>query len=366
MHSSLPHRADCFRTHVRDDAAAARRRGSAGRALAIAILLCPAVGGCAGDAEGRAGPPEAVRVVIPAGSHFSAATDSLANAGLIGSKPLFRAYAKLTRRDRSLKAGTYRFPSDATWGQLLDALTRGRGVVRTVTIPEGYAMSAIIPLLTHSLSLPEDSLRAAVQDSALRTRLGVPTPTLEGYLFPETYTFAEGASAREAVETMVREFERRWQPEWNARLEELGMSRHEVVTLASIVEKEARLAEERPVIAAVYHNRLRKGMLLQADPTVQYARGTHANRVLYEHLEVDSRYNTYRYPGLPPGPIASPGDASLHAALHPASVPYLFFVAHPDGHHEFHVTFEGHTRARQEVRRAQRQRARSAATPPGG
>ena len=313
---------------------------------------------------GRRGPAEPVRVVIPAGSSFAAATDSLAAAGLVDTKPMFRAYAKLTGRDRALKAGTYRFASDATWGQLLDALTRGRGVVATVTIPEGLALSSIVPLLARTLSLSPDSLEAAAADSALLARVGARAPTLEGYLFPETYTFAEGASAREVVDAMVREFERRWKPEWNARLEALGMSRDEVVTLASIVEKEARIAEERPVIAAVYHNRLKRGMLLQADPTVQYARGEHAQRVLYKHLEVDSRYNTYRYPGLPPGPIASPGEASLFAALHPANVPYLFFVAHPDGHHEFEVTFEGHTRARQAVRRAQAARSRQG-SPPG-
>jgi UPF0755 protein len=129
------------------------------------------------------------------------------------------------------------------------------------------------------------------------------------------------------------------------------MSRHDIMTLASIVEKEARLAEERPVISAVYHNRLRIGMALQADPTVQYALGRHVDRVLYKDLEVDSRYNTYKHVGLPPGPIASPGAASIEAALYPAKVPYLFFVAHPDGHHEFRQTFSEHTEARAQIRR---------------
>jgi UPF0755 protein len=129
------------------------------------------------------------------------------------------------------------------------------------------------------------------------------------------------------------------------------MSRHDVITLASIVEKEARLPEERAAISAVYHNRLKKGMLLQADPTVQYALGRHVERVLYKDLEIDSPYNTYRKPGLPPGPIASPGAASIEAALFPANVPYLFFVAHPDGHHEFRVTFAEHEKAVQEARR---------------
>ena len=135
------------------------------------------------------------------------------------------------------------------------------------------------------------------------------------------------------------------------------MSRHDIMSLAAIIEKEARLAEERPVISAVYHNRLKAGMPLQADPTVQYARGEHARRVLYRHLEVESPYNTYRNRGLPPGPIASPGIASIEAALYPADVPYRFFVAHPDGHHEFHVTFEGHAQARQRVQRERRARS---------
>lgn len=339
----------------------ADRRLSTIPARAVGVLLGVCLLAACG---GAGGPAEPVRVVIPTGSSFAAATDSLNAAGLVGSKPLFRAYAKLTGRDRSLKAGSYRFASDATWGQLLDALTRGRGVVATVTVPEGLALSSILPLLSRTLAVPLDSLEVAVRDSVLVGRVGARTGTLEGYLFPETYTFAEGASAREVVEAMVREFERRWKPEWNARLEALGMSRDEIVTLASIVEKEARIAEERPVIAAVYHNRLKRGMLLQADPTVQYARGQHAERVLYKHLEVDSPYNTYRHAGLPPGPIASPGEASLDASLHPANVPYLFFVAHPDGHHEFEVTFEGHTRKRQEVRRAQAARSRQG-SPPG-
>jgi UPF0755 protein len=157
---------------------------------------------------------------------------------------------------------------------------------------------------------------------------------------------------------MVRRFLQVWQPEWDARLQTLAMNRHDIVALASIIEKEARLDEERPVISAVYHNRLRDGMPLQADPTVQYARGQHTNRVLYRDLEIESPYNTYRNAGLPPGPIASPGRASIEAALFPADVPYKFFVAHPDGHHEFRVTFREHTEARAEIRREAQRRAR--------
>jgi UPF0755 protein len=142
---------------------------------------------------------------------------------------------------------------------------------------------------------------------------------------------------------MVERFQRVWQPEWNQRLQALAMSRHDAIALASIVEKEARLPEERPVIAAVYLNRLRTGMLLQADPTVQYAHGKHVARVLYKDLEIDSPYNTYKYKGLPPGPIASPGRPAIVAALNPANVPYTYFVAYPDGHHVFTTNFAAHS-----------------------
>jgi UPF0755 protein len=151
---------------------------------------------------------------------------------------------------------------------------------------------------------------------------------------------------------MVERFQRVWQPEWDQRLQALAMSRHDVMALASIVEKEARLPEERPVIAAVYMNRLKAGMLLQADPTVQYALGKHVARVFYKDLDVESPYNTYKHTGLPPGPIASPGRPSIVAALNPANVPYTYFVAYPDGHHEFTTNFTAHSVAVRSARRA--------------
>jgi UPF0755 protein len=234
---------------------------------------------------------------------------------------------------------------------VLDALRRGKGLVHIVTIPEGFSISQIAPLLESKLTAPADSVSAAVSDTALLHQLDVPTKTLEGYLFPDTYTFADGTTARAAVDVMVRRFEQVWKPEWTARLDTVHLSRNDVMALASIVEKEARLPEERPVIAAVYLNRLKAGMLLQADPTVQYALGKHVARVFYKDLEVESPYNTYKHTGLPPGPIASPGKPSIVAALNPANVPYTYFVAHPDGHHEFTTSFAAHTVAVRGARR---------------
>src|SRR2546423_9285729 len=149
---------------------------------------------------------------------------------------------------------------------------------------------------------------------------------------------------------MVYAFERRWRPEWDSSAADLRINRNDLVTMAAIVEKEARVPEGRPVIGAVYYNRLRRGMLLQADPTVQYALGHHVGRVLYKDLAIKSPYNTYANKGLPPGPIASPGVPSLVAAANPANVQYLHFVATPDGHHEFRMTLEQHTNAVRQVR----------------
>lgn len=338
----------------------ARRARRGLRSAAAAALLLATVAACGGEGEGEGAP---VRVVIPPGSSFRAAADSLERAGVVGSSRFFRLYAKLRGQDRSLRPGTYELRPGTGWDAAIAALTQGRGLVASITIPEGFTLAAIVPLLAERLDAPQDSVLAAVRDSAELARLDIPSGTLEGYLFPETYSFSVGTPARAAVAAMVREFERRWHPAWTARLDTLGLTRHEVVTLASIVEKEARVADERPTIAAVYCNRLRQGMLLQADPTVQYALGSHVERVLYAHLETESPYNTYRVAGLPPGPIASPGSASLEAALYPADVPFLFFVARPDGRHEFRRTFAEHVQARQEVRRMAAGRDSAAVAP---
>jgi UPF0755 protein len=328
------------------------RTDLARRPLAALLLAGLALAnGCGGEPHG-----EPVRVVIPRGASFAVAADSLARRGVVGSARAFRAYVSFSGKDRALKAGTYEFRRGTEWASIVDALVSGKGVVHTVVIPEGFDLTQIVPLLARTLGTPADSVEAAVRDTALLRRLDIPTATVEGYLFPATYSLPAGTTARQAVEEMVARFETAWKPEWDTRLQQLTMRRNDVVTLASIVEKEARRGEERPVISAVYHNRLRRGMRLQADPTVQYALGRHVDRVLYKDLETDSPYNTYRNAGLPPGPIASPGAASLEAALHPANVPYLFFVARADGHHEFRETFAQHEQAIREIRRAEGKR----------
>lgn len=310
-------------------------------ALCVSLALCV-------SCSPRGAP---IRVIVPRGASFATAADSLHRAGLVSSPFLFRVYGRIAQADRNIKPGTYLVKRGTPWTEIVAVLHGGHGLVNSITIPEGFTVAQIAPLLAQTLSVPPDSVNAAVRDTALLHRLAIPTPTLEGYLFPDTYAFPDGTRARDAVSEMVKRFEREWQPEWNTRLPGLSLTRHQVVTLASIVEREAKLPSERQVIAAVYLNRLRTKMLLQADPTVQYARGTHTARVLHKDLEIDSPFNTYKYPGLPPGPIASPGGASLRAALFPANVDFLYFVAAPDGHHEFRRTLSEHEAAVRSVRR---------------
>ena len=316
------------------------RRTSAAATMLIALAL--GLSACGGDATGE------VEVVVPEGAGALQVAERLADAGLVSWPRFFAAYVALRGSDDALKAGRYRFSADAGWGTLADALERGRVVTVPVTIPEGWRLTQVVERLDTLATVSADSLLALARDSALADSLGVPGPTLEGYLFPETYRFAEGTDARSLLGTLVDRYRGFWTPERRARADSLGLTEREVVTLASIVEAEARVAEERPIIAGVYLNRLERGMLLQADPTVQYALGGQKERLLYADIDsvADHPYNTYTQPGLPPGPIGSPGAASLRAVLEPADVPYLFFVARPDGSHVFSRTHAQHVRAK--------------------
>ena len=320
--------------------AVTRRRIVAGVAGVIGII----VAAC----SSASGP--GVQLTIRKGSSFREAAESLAAHGLVRSVRVFSVYATIRNRDRTLRWGTYVLRPGMSWGQMLDALRLGRGVIHEVTIPEGLSIAEIEPLLMDALDVTKDSLDAAVRDTALLHELNIPTRTLEGYLFPDTYTFPDKTTARDAVRMMVEQFEREWQPEWTDQARSMKLNRHDIVTLASIVEREVRRDEERPVVAAVYLNRLKIGMPLMADPTVTYALGKKPGRVLLKDLRVKSPYNTYRRAGLPPGPIGSPGIASIRASLFPAKVGYRFFVAAPDGHHEFRRTYAEHLEAIEMVR----------------
>jgi UPF0755 protein len=205
-----------------------------------------------------------------------------------------------------------------------------------------------------SLGIPQDKFLAAARDSALLTRFGVPTGSFEGFLRPETYLFASGVTAQTVVSELARAFQADWNAAWNQSAADQGLDRLAVVTLASLVEGEAKVDEDRPLIAAVYRTRLRIGMPLQADPTVQYAiqlaTGARKPRLLDQDYQFPSPYNTYLRSGLPPGPIGAPSRKSIQAVLAPASVPYLYFVAGPGGRHIFTRTFSEHLRAIRRIR----------------
>jgi len=311
---------------------------------ALAILL----GGCSGpDSTGT------VDVRVARGSGSLAIGHTLRTAGLIDHPRVFSLYVRMRGVDQELKAGHYRFPEQARWPDLVDMMVAGSVVTIPVTFPEGFSLREAAPRLARITGVSADSILRLAEDTLLAAAIGAPGPTLEGYLFPETYRFAEGVDPIEALTAMVDRYQAFWGPEERARAESMGFSEREVVTLASIVEEEARHPEERPVIAGVYLNRLAIDMMLQADPTVQYALGAPRERLLYRDIDsvADNPYNTYTHTGLPPGPIASPGEAALRAVLEPADVPYLFFVARPDGSHEFTRTAREHINAKNRIRR---------------
>lgn len=302
------------------------------------------------------------RVLVPKGSTLASVTDSLESARVVLSGPVTRLIARVTGRgSATIQPGRYLVRRGASVANVIDQLVAGRGRFHRITIPEGWGIQQIVRLAHDSLGIDTDSLLAATRDSSRRARMATPAADLEGYLFPATYDFTEDATAGNVVDSMLVAFEKRWKAEWDAEIAKQGRTRHAVVTLASIVEKEAVHADERGRIAAVYLNRLAKGMRLQADPTVLYAMGLVAKRVLYADLQFASPYNTYRNAGLPPGPIASPGTASLAAAVQPDSSDAMFFVAFPDGHSRFTRTFDEHTAAVKASRAARDSAAKVAA-----
>jgi UPF0755 protein len=323
------------------------------RALS-ALLLAATLSACGGMSEGDG---DKVRVHVPRGASMSQVADSLAAHGLVNGGFAFRIYARIKGVAGSMKAGTYEFREGAGWDRMLDDLANGRVVNDRLVIPEGWDIRRIAPSLAAVAGVPADSVMAMLFDTAMPGRLGVPGPTLEGYLFPATYTFPVDAPLDTLIARIVERYREAWTPERRARADSMGMTEREVITLASIVEAEARRREELRTISAVYHNRLKRNYPLQADPTVQYALGERRSRLLYSHIDSSAAnpYNTYRRPGLPPGPIGSPGEAAIDAALDPDTVPYFFFVARPDGSHVFTNTFAEHQRAVAQSRRARAQ-----------
>jgi UPF0755 protein len=266
-------------------------------------------------------------------------------------------YARLLGVDREVKSGEYDLSPSTAPVDILAKLVAGTVKTHAVTLREGLRLDEIAAVLGDAGIVEADAFLQRARDPELARTLGVEAETLEGYLYPETYRFPRGADPRELVEAMVRQFRAAWSDADHQRLAASDLTLHEAVTLASIVEKETGQGDERPLIAAVFRNRLRRGMRLQTDPTVIYGRilvhGEFDGNLRRRDLQEDTPYNTYTRGGLPPGPIASAGIESIRAVLDPADVPYLYFVSRNDGTHVFSTTLKEHNVA---VNRYQRRR----------
>ena len=333
-----------------------RRPSARFTALGFIASSCAALGiaACSSDE-----PPRMIEVTVPAGTTFDSVLDTLVTRGVVAGGRRFRFYARLTGADRRIRSGSYVLVPGTPWGEILETLTSGRVMTFAMTIPEGFTIADMIVRVAETVERPADTVRARLTDPDAHHRWGLPGPGLEGYLFPDTYHFARGVALDVVIEAMVKRYRAAWTAGRIARLEELDMSENELITLASIIQAEARCVREMPTISAVYHNRLRLGYRLQADPTVLYALGGRRERLLFAAIDsvADHPYNTYTQRGLPPGPITAPGEAAIHAALYPTEESYLYFVARPDGSHIFTNSLKEHNRAREVARSEQRARS---------
>jgi len=286
-------------------------------------------------------------VEIPQGAGPVGIARRLVAAGVVRDETTFRVAVWLSGTGRHLQAGEYRFDHPVSAREVVSKIARGEVYVRPITFPEGLTIKQMSDLYQEkAFGTAADFLKAAHKVSLINA-LDPDATDLEGYLFPDTYTLPRKATADQLVARMVASFEKALTPELRDAASARGLSLRRFVTLASIVEKETGAKEERPLVAAVYANRLKIGMGLQCDPTVVYAlerAGRYNGNLTREDLQFDSPYNTYRYAGLPPGPIASPGRASFEAAAHPAAAPYLYFVSKNDGTHAFATTLDEHNR----------------------
>lgn len=299
-------------------------------------------------------------VLIPRGASLQAIADSLATHGLLKQTNLFLFLGKLTGKDRRIKSGLVEVPVGLPPYALLNYLARARPHLIKVTIPEGVRSEQVAAILARKVGVDSARFMQLVRDSLFARALGVQADNLEGYLLPETYLLPWQPDERELVRMMVRNTLRLFEPDSiQQRLHQLNMSIHQVLTLASIIEGEVMVDSERVLVSSVYHNRLRRGWRLQADPTIQFLLKGKPRRLTYRDLEIDSPYNTYRYSGLPPGPINNPGRRSILAALYPAPTDYLYFVATGDGGHHFSRTQREHLIWKRKFDRIRRQVARS-------
>jgi UPF0755 protein len=315
--------------------------------LVVGVSLCLVVAGMVLSfyryATTPAQTPETTAAVwIRPGDSFAEAVARLQEVGIVRHPKKFRWLAYLKGDERRIRAGEYLLKTTMAPTAILEILVGGKALLHKVVVPEGSTAAEIGQVLERAGFVSREGFLEKASDPGLVKVLGVEGDTFEGYLFPETYLFAKGVSAEQIIRKMVSHFRSVFTPAWVERAREVGLSVHEVVTLASIVEKETAKPEERPLIAAVFLNRLKQGMGLESDPTVIYGIKAFDGNLTRRDLETFTPYNTYHITGLPAGPISNPGQASIEAVLYPSDQPYLYFVSKNDGSHHFSCTLAEH------------------------
>jgi len=290
-------------------------------------------------------PGRQVVVAIPKGASLSQVATILEEEGVISSRLIFKLVAMIRGEQRKIQAGEYELRTGSDAGVVLDQLISGKTLIFPFTCPEGYNIFQVAELFEQTGKMPREEFLKTVQDREFIKELGVASDSLEGYLFPDTYFLlsSEKKDGKLLIRKMVKRFQEVYEKNVRPTAEKYGWTEHEVLTLASLIEKEAK-GSEHPLVSAVFHNRLRKGMRLQSDPTVIYGIKPMGSPITKADLNSKHTYNTYQNSGLPPGPIANPGKASLIAAVKPADVDYLYFVAKNDGTHQFSSNLQDHNR----------------------
>lgn len=286
-----------------------------------------------------------IEIEIPEGATFRQTVDILRSQNLIRDKRLFLVFARLTGIDRRIRAGFYSLWTGTTPFDILKALRKGRIIEYEVKILEGDSLLEIASAFAKTGIISPEEFMELARDRDFLAIYDIKAPSIEGYIYPDTYSIPKGMEAEDALDIMISKMREKLTDKMTIRMQELGITENMVLTLASIIEKEAVIDSERGLISAVYHNRLRKKMLLQADPTAVYGVKSSKERITLSDLKRKTVYNTYVNKGLPPGPIASPGIKSITAALYPENVPYIYFVAQDDRSHQFSETGLQHAEA---------------------
>ena len=288
---------------------------------------------------------DVVVVEIPQGSSGRAVADLLFAQGVVTDADHFYMLLRYREAGPGIRAGEFEFRTDWTPDEVIDALHNAPERTYPLGLPEGLRFLEIAQRVEAAgMGWSGDRFLQLVQDPDVRKRAGVEAENLEGYLFPETYRFSRHATEEDVVEAMLTQFEAHFGPAEQARADELGLSRHEIITLASLVERETAVPDERPLVAAVFHNRLRIGMKMECDPTIIYGIENYDGIIHKSDIRNPHLWNTYVHPGLPKGPIANPGAGAIQAALYPADSKYLYFVSRNDGSHHFSTNYAEHAR----------------------